>query len=150
MARKKKLRPPPDVETVISSPPDTESTEDRIKRQIVTMQSVMETVLDLRYAPVTPGQLRDAAEMFLCQMHLKKVKPEWYIQHAPTAISLITLCSRIQAEAALFSYELPEPVKKLVHAAMAGSEKDINEVRVTMLADVKLLGHIPLPGTILH
>lgn len=150
MPPRPKKRPPPPVKPNTDTLSPEKTDQDKLINTIRTIQGVMENVLGGTF-PVTPGQLIDVAGMFHCQMHLKKVTPRWYLEHMDASTELLSLACQIKAESKLATYEgIPEKLKKEMGEAIEATTKEINTLRAKMLADVKLLGEIPPPGTPIH
>lgn len=151
--RPKKKSPPPttpplDTEEVITLANGKTLTEDEATtiRSIQTMTQIMEQALDPNFG-ITPGQLCDIAEMFVATMHLKKVTPQFFMDHLRSASDMMQLAKRIEAEAKLLNLDVSKAVKDTLKGAIDLSMKEINALRERLLKDVELMKQIPLPGT---
>lgn len=148
-----KKRPPTDEvpeDTVTIVIPEELPTDERVRNTILHLQRIMDFVFDLD-STVTPEQLRDGAEMYLAMMHLKKVTPQYFLNHMGNAIALIRQAYRIEAEATLLALEgLDAKGTETLKGAVELSTKEINALRPKMLKDLQALAEIPLPGVATH
>ena len=114
------------------------------------MERILEQALDPNFG-VTPEQLGDLCQMFLGDMFLRKVHPEFWMVHAEIVFELIGLCSGIEAENRLLKTEgVPDKVKETMKAAMELSLREINGLRKNLIKSLDLLKQCPMPGTIVH
>ena len=151
MRRKNKFPPPsqPD-QAAPASLTDKEADRVKTEQSIVVMERILTQALDPNFG-VTPEQLGDLCQMFLGDMFLRKVHPEFWMVHAEIVFELIGLCSGIEAENRLLKTEgVPDKVKETMKAAMELSLREINGLRKNLIKSLDLLKQCPMPGTIVH
>lgn len=127
------------------------SDEDRkLYNSIVTMEHVLYQVLDIQFG-ASPGQLGDAAEMFIVVMHLKKVAPEFFCENINVAVEMASKARAIKSEVRLQMIEglSPEAVATLKAAADV-SVQEINQLRNKLMAAVEAMHQIPMPWVPIH
>lgn len=95
---------------------------------------------------VTPSQFNDLMEMFLTLMLLRRVCPEFWVEHCGLVMKALALSHGVMAEARLLQIEgISEETKKTLAGALELSGQELCEIRSKLLAPLALLREMPMP-----
>lgn len=121
-----------------------------VRASLDVIERVMENAFDPKQA-VTPGELQDLCQMYVSDMHLRKVTPEYWLEKQQLPFRLHALASQILAESSLQKVVVKDgPEFKTLDGSIQLSLKEINDLRRKILAELALLKQCPLPGVQLH
>lgn len=100
---------------------------------------------------ITPDQLKDLMEMFVTDLHLRKVLGEPWMEIVPICTRGIELAAQIKAEGRLSrTPDLPEGVVKTIDAAIELSLQEIRSLREKLMKHLDLLKQCPPEGAQIH
>lgn len=110
------------------------------------IEQCLTTALDPKM-DITPGQFRDLMEMFITDMHLRKVMGKAWMEWLPMCIDGIRASASIEAEFALLKVEgLTDVQKKTLEGARDLSITQINNLRRKLYEKLTLLKQCPNEG----
>lgn len=99
----------------------------------------------------TPDQLRDLAEMFITDMHLRKSMGHFWNESLPMAVDMISAAAQLTAEFHLLSVKgLSEEAQKITASARDLSIARLTSIRKRLYAKVLLLKQCPNEGDKVH
>lgn len=114
----------------------------------------IEAVLTRALVPtqgLTPLQLQDLMEMFITDMHLRKMIPEFWLPNLTLVARVIALASQVDAETKLLQVpNLPAEAQAILKGSIDISFKEISDARKKLLELLATLKECPLPGQAIH
>ncbi len=121
-----------------------------IEQSIFVIERILEASLDPTVT-ITPEDLQDAMEMVLTDMHLRKVKPQYWVDVLPVCTTGLRLAAQVVAEASVRKVEgLPDNVVKLLNTSIEISLKEIRTLRIQLQSVLRDLRECPMPRDTIH
>lgn len=140
---------PPPLPTATPSPLSTEPKYDETA-SIRMIEKVLAHALDPGQT-ITPDQLCDLMEMFITDLHLRKVTGEVWCDAEALCVDMIKLAASVSSESGLRSLpDLTAETTKILDDSIELSLQSIRELRVKLYSKLNLLGQCPMPGVTVH
>lgn len=140
---------PPPLPTAIPSLPSTEPKYDETA-SILMIEKVLVNALDPGQT-ITPDTLCDLMEMFITDLHLRKVTGEVWCEVEALCVDMIKLAASVSSESGLRSLpDLTAETTKILDGSIELSLQSIRELRVKLYSRLNLLMQCPMPGVTIH
>lgn len=144
--------PPPPREALpkkSEKPPELRYDPSHWELSVAGTLDVLRVMCDLD-TTITPGNISDAAAMFITLMYAKNVTPDWWLLHFDDGFKLVELANWAQAQARVLSRkELPEATRAEFTQGFNDTINEINKLRLVVAGHVELLKAIP-PSSVMR